>query len=179
MSTIQVEEGAERDESAAGRIHFWAVAVDMARAKPLTGVGLNQYLRSYESYNTDERFSGQRAAHSSWFGVLGDLGVPGLALFLGLWLTSLFSCWQVSRATAADPARRDLRILANGLMTSLIAFGVGGTFLSSHYNEMIWHFFGLSTALYLVAFQPGTAVVPSHTASALVKSGPLAAPRVR
>ena len=41
MDTIMVEEGEERDASAAGRLHFWRVAMDMAEANPLTGVGLN------------------------------------------------------------------------------------------------------------------------------------------
>ena len=32
---------------------------------------------------------------------------------------------------------------ATGLESSLIAFCVGGTFVSFHYNEMLWHFFGV------------------------------------
>jgi probable O-glycosylation ligase (exosortase A-associated) len=176
MSTIRVEEGGEREESSAGRIHFWGVAMVMAEAKPLTGVGLNNFVRSYETYNVDGLFAGQRAAHSSWFGVLGDLGVPGLAIFAGLWLTSLFSCWQVSRAGLKDPGKRNLRLFANGLLTSLLAFGVGGSFLSSHYNEMVWHFFGLSTALYVIAFQPAVAVAPAprQQVQVPVLHGPLA-----
>jgi hypothetical protein len=36
-------------------------------------------------------------------------------------------------------------------MTSLLVFSVVGSFLSSQYNEMLWHMIALSTALYLVA----------------------------
>ena len=77
MNTIQVEEGEERDESARGRIHFWGIAVEMANSKPATGVGLGAFNTSYPTYNVGEAFQGERAAHSSWFGVLGELGYPG------------------------------------------------------------------------------------------------------
>lgn len=162
MSTITVEED-ERDESAAGRVHFWRVAVDMAAAKPLTGVGLGAFSLAYPSYNSDERFEGERAAHSTWFGVLGDLGYPGLVLFVALWTNAVWSCWRVSRACRKDAQRAHLGVYADGVLTSLAVFAVAGTFLSSQYNEMVWHFFGLSTALHILAFQP---VPAAHSASA-------------
>ena len=61
------------------------------------------------------------------------------------------SCWRVARSTRGDPTKRELRIYANALITSLVVFAAGGTFLSSQYNEMLWHFVGLSTALAVVA----------------------------
>jgi hypothetical protein len=42
----------------------------------------------------------------------------------------------------------NLANLAGGLQASLVAFAVGGTFLSFQYVEMIWHFFALSFAIY-------------------------------
>ena len=33
----------------------------------------------------------------------------------------------------------------------MIVYCVSGSFLSYHYNEMIWHIFGLSTALHFIA----------------------------
>lgn len=152
IGTIQTStEG--MDESAAGRLHFWSVAVDMARAKPLTGVGLNGFELSYQRYNTSTQFTGVRATHSSWFGVLADLGVPGLVLFLGNWFLAVLGCWTVARHTRTDPDRRDLNLIANALMTSLIAYAVAGSFLSFQYNEMIWHFFALATATVLIEQQ--------------------------
>jgi probable O-glycosylation ligase (exosortase A-associated) len=151
MNTITVESEEDRDSSAAGRLHFWRVAVDMAQAKPLTGVGLNAFNFSYPSYNTDDRFSGERAAHSVWFGLLGDLGYPGLILFVGNVAMSFFSCWQVLRIARRNEAMRELRFYANALISALAVYCVGGTFLSYQYNEMVWHFFGLSSALYFIA----------------------------
>jgi probable O-glycosylation ligase (exosortase A-associated) len=150
MNTITVDAQEQRDDSAAGRLHFWNVALDMAKAKPYTGVGLNAFNGAYLSYNTDAKFPSERAAHSIWFGVLGDLGYPGLVLFVGNLTVALWSCWRVVRMTRRLPEFREMRVYANALISTLIVYAVTGTFLSHQYNEMAWHMFGLSTALYLV-----------------------------
>jgi len=160
MNTINAPEE-NRGDSAEGRLHFWNVARAMADAKPLTGVGFDGFSQSYEAYNSSGEFPGERAAHSVWFGLLADMGYPGLILFVLLWTSSVWSCWRVSAKCKADPARRDLRVYADALLTSLVAFAVGGTFLSSQYNEMVWHFIGLATTLsFLASEQPSQAAEP-------------------
>jgi probable O-glycosylation ligase (exosortase A-associated) len=166
MNTINASEE-ERGDSAAGRLHFWYVARIMADAKPLTGVGFDGFSQSYEAYNgPDGEFGGERAVHSVWFGLLADMGYPGLLLFVLLVADTLWSCWRVSSRFRNDPDHRDLRIYANALMTSIIAFSVGGTFLSYQYNEMIWHFIGLSIALTFLANEAPSAVTEVEKAKA-------------
>jgi len=81
----------------------------------------------------------------------------------------------VSTTCKGDPQRRDLRLYADALMTSLVAGGVGGTFLSSQYNEMLWHFIGLATTLsFLAVEQPSQAAAPA-AAPVAVKPQPFAA----
>lgn len=152
MNTIQVEDESQRDESAAGRLHFWRVGMDMADAKPWTGVGLNAFNSAFQKYNNDQRFTDQeRSAHSNWFGVLGDLGYPGLILFVGNLGLAFWSCWRVHQVTRKRPEFRELRIYANALISALVVYAVTGTFLSQQYNEMAWHMIGLSTALHMIA----------------------------
>jgi probable O-glycosylation ligase (exosortase A-associated) len=161
MNTINATDE-ERDDSAAGRLHFWNVARIMANAKPLTGVGFNGFSLSYETYNGPGEFIGERAVHSVWFGLLSEMGYPGLTLFVLLLASSLWSCWRVSVKCKRDPDKRDLRLYANALMTSIVTFAVGGTFLSFQYNEMIWHLIGLSTTLsFLVDEAPSRVVAPA------------------
>jgi probable O-glycosylation ligase (exosortase A-associated) len=150
MHSIAAPEG-QLDVSAAGRLHFWQVAIDMAGAKPLTGVGLNGFEKSYERYNTGGEYAGVRATHSTWLGVLADLGVPGFLMFVASWILAVWACWRVAAFGKDDPAQGDLRAYANALITSLFAYAAAGTFLSAQYNEMIWHFFGLTAALYAIA----------------------------
>lgn len=159
MNSITTTNEEDMDSSAAGRLHFWRVGIDMARSKPLTGVGLNGFEFSYAQYNTDARFSGIRAAHSTWFGVLGDLGLPGLVLFLMNFVMALQSCWRTVSLARGDPSKADLAKYGTALMTSLIVWAAGSTFLSGQYDEMMWHFIGLSTALSLIATSEATAQV--------------------
>jgi probable O-glycosylation ligase (exosortase A-associated) len=158
MNTIQVEEGQVRDDSSAGRLFFWQVAQEMARVKPLTGVGLNGFNKSYQDYDYDHEYEGERAAHSNWFGVLGDLGYPGLVLFVANLGMAFWSCWSVARLARGKPALRDLKIFANALTSTLIVYTVTGSFLSQQYSEMAWHVFALSTALHLVAIQENASI---------------------
>jgi O-antigen ligase len=108
--------------------------------------------------------------HSIWFGVLAELGYPGLVLFVALIGLSFWSCWRVSFAVKRDPQRQDLRIYANALMASLAAYAVGGTFLPFQYNEMFWHIMALGISLtFLAQEQP----------SQVVATVPVLAPRMQ
>jgi len=163
MNTINASE-TERDDSAAGRLHFWVIAREMAQAKPLTGIGFNAYNLSFEAYNHPSQygeFTGARSVHSIWFGTLAELGYPGFVLFIALFGSSVWSLWSLSRLVKRDPKRQDLRIYANALLTSLVTFAVGGTFLPLQYNEMFWHFMALGITLkFLAQEQPSEATVP-------------------
>jgi probable O-glycosylation ligase (exosortase A-associated) len=156
----------KRDESENGRLHFWQVAISMAQANPLTGVGFDGYKSSYQTYDPAAEYGTMRAVHSVWFGLMAELGYPGLFLFVTIWLLAVRACVRVSAAGKHDPSKRDLRLYANGLLTSLIAFAVGGSFLAAQYSEMLWHFFGLSSALHLLAVSEA----PAH---AIVAAAPI------
>jgi putative inorganic carbon (HCO3(-)) transporter len=140
------------DDSARSRMHFWRVAMDMAAAKPLFGVGFSTYPRSFDTYNTSKFYAEQeRSVHSIWFGVLAEMGYPGFALFVTIWGVSVWSAMRVRRAAKRDPTRFDFRAYATALESSLVVFAVGGSFLPAQYTEMPWHFFSLCTALHLLA----------------------------
>jgi probable O-glycosylation ligase (exosortase A-associated) len=158
MDTIQVEEGEARDESSAGRLHFWAVAITMANANPFTGVGLGAFAQAYPAYNYTGQFEGERAAHSNWFGVLGELGYVGLILLVANVTFAFWSCWRVHRISRRYEELRDLRIYANAIISGLVVYCVSGTFLASQTNELAWHLIALSTALLWIARSEARAV---------------------
>ena len=151
MSTITAPSDA-RDESAASRVHFWKVAVAMANDRPLIGVGPFGYSRAYNRYDwTDGLYKTNREVHSAWFGVLAELGYPGLLLFTIIVATSWRSCRRVRLAARRGEVSEALGAYAVAFETALIAFIVGGSFVSFQYCEMLWHFFALSVALERVA----------------------------
>ena len=100
MNTITASDE-NRDDSAAGRLHFWGVAVKMAKAKPLTGVGPSSFSPSYATYDPGGEFGENRQTHSTWFGVLAELGWPGLILFVA----NLGTAIRVVLARRAQHAR--------------------------------------------------------------------------
>jgi putative inorganic carbon (HCO3(-)) transporter len=139
----------ERDVSAAGRIYFWQVGQIMMNAKPLTGVGFNVYREAYDDYDPSRGSYGTyRQTHSSWFGIGAEMGYPGLILLILLIAQGLFTSFKIRRWARGRPQYGELRAYGNALETSLIVFVVGATFLSMQYLEMLWHFVGLSIALY-------------------------------
>jgi probable O-glycosylation ligase (exosortase A-associated) len=139
------------DDSAKGRLHFWEVAAAMGNAKPMTGVGFNGFERSYSDYDTTKDFGEDRSVHSVWFGLFSELGYPGLLLFVAIMLTGIWSCRQVGVMAKRDPSQSDLGHYAQALGTGLVVFAAGGTFLPAQYNEMLWHFVGMTMALYAIA----------------------------
>lgn len=142
----------ERDSSQQSRLHFWRVAIAMADDRPLLGVGHSAYSRAYNGYDwTEGKFLTNRAVHSAWFGVLAELGYPGLILFIAIILSSLYSCRRVRKAAERGEVPQGIAPYAVALESSLVAFIVGGSFVSFHYCEMLWHFFALTIALERVA----------------------------
>ena len=82
----------KQDSSAMERLNAWQYSFNVASAR-LTGGGLNSWtLENYARYGVpvNEPF----AAHSIYFGVLGDTGWPGLILFLTLLLSYLATARQ-------------------------------------------------------------------------------------
>lgn len=157
MATITAER-TERDESQLGRLHFWNVAVVMANDHPLVGVGHSAYEPNYDQYDTSQgRFSTKRAVHSAWFGVLAELGYPGLVIFISIIWLSFRACRRVRAMAARGEIPGPLGVYATGLEGSLVAFVIGGSFVSFHYCEMLWHFFALTVALESVAVAEGAA----------------------
>lgn len=159
MQTIQEISQESQEEASAdsndgdtvstrGRLHFWSVALVMANANPLTGVGFNAYQTAYDNYDFSDGWYGRgRAAHSSYFGALADLGYPGALLFGLNLFGSFYSLHRVRRLTRHRTDLLHFQQSAAALEASLVAACVGIAFLSYHYSEILWHFISLSIIL--------------------------------
>jgi probable O-glycosylation ligase (exosortase A-associated) len=166
MSTLKTTDQEQMDESAAGRVYFWGLAIDMAVANPLFGVGHNGYSRAFDRFDeTGGKYGMSRAVHSTWFGVLADLGFPGLALFVAIFIASWFRC-SSARKEALARGDTNLAAFAGALQTALTSFAIGGTFLSFQYVEMLWHFVALSIALRNIASQAAVTSTATEQAPA-------------
>jgi putative inorganic carbon (hco3(-)) transporter len=176
MSTI-TGPGDAKDDSRQSRLHFWQVAIVMANDRPLIGVGHSGYPKAYNRYDwTEGKFRTNRAVHSAWFGVLAELGYPGLLLFILIIFGSLRACRRVRLAAKRGELSGPLGAYAIAFETSLVAFVVGGSFVSFHYCEMLWHYFALTIALERVAVREMAAQRALKTVEPVTHVEPVTAP---
>jgi probable O-glycosylation ligase (exosortase A-associated) len=123
--------------SAQGRIKAWNAAVWMAISNPALGVGAGNFAASWG-----------KTAHSIYFLALGELGLPGLFLFIVIIASNL----RANRRLVAEIRRRDptggateIQLLAS-TSAALIAFAAGGAFLSANYYPHLYVLAGLLVA---------------------------------
>jgi putative inorganic carbon (HCO3(-)) transporter len=150
VQTIQTYE--EIDESSAlSRLHFWRVAVNMAKDHPL-GIGLRNFESAYDRYDfLDGKYGIGRAVHSSHFQVLAETGFAGAAVYLTMFGYAFIVALRV-RSRSKDPSlapdmQRFLFTSANALMASMAAFLVGGSFIALALNDITWYTFALVASL--------------------------------
>lgn len=128
------------DSSEMQRLIAWRTGWNLALDYPITGGGLEAYpdVVVFRHYQPEEMPGGRESSgpHSIYFQVLGELGFPGLALFLlllGTCLVSLRSLRRRARGRARDhwaiPYTRMFEV-------SLAAFVVSGAFLGRAYFDL-------------------------------------------
>ncbi len=120
------------DESAQGRIFAWNAGIAMAKAYPLTGVGMGNFAAQYPDFT--EAVTGLAlTAHSIWFLILGEAGWPGLAVFIALVSVCVRDCKRAITAFGKIGSPTGV-MLATGVFAGLISFLVCGSFVSVVYQ---------------------------------------------
>jgi putative inorganic carbon (HCO3(-)) transporter len=134
---MQTMKSYKQDESAMGRLNSWGFAINVANDRPLTGGGFrvfsgDQFLR----YGPDPFEA--LDSHSIYFEVLGEHGYLGLALFLGLLVSSLLTIREVERWIRGNPSVAWASEYCTMLRLSLVAYAVGGAFLGLAYFDLYY-----------------------------------------
>ena len=154
LGTIRTYEETN-ETSALSRLHFWRVAMAMAADRPL-GVGLFGYEAAYDQYDfLLGQYGHARSVHSSHFQALAETGFLGLAAWIGLFVAAFRALFRIRRRGSTEHLSRDDQILfvtaANGLIASMTAFLVGGSFVAMALNDLTWFTFALVASLDLVS----------------------------
>jgi probable O-glycosylation ligase (exosortase A-associated) len=141
----------EQDRSAMGRIQAWGVAWNVAKSR-VVGGGFNlEYIdpAKWLSFADHEDLNDYKtiAAHSIYFQMLGDHGFVGLALFLGLIVTTWRGFSAVEQATRGKEGAEWMARHSWALRTGLIAYCVSGAFLSLAYFDLFYTYVALSIIL--------------------------------
>lgn len=134
------------DESAMGRVYAWGAAIKMATSRPLTGVGLDNFVPNYFFYS-DHWDGMNHAVHSTWFGVLGETGLPGLVVFVAMIVAMSMSLIRSLRKLEAGNAPIVMQSAGLGLISGVAGFCASGTFLTQGFTWPVYVLVALSAAL--------------------------------
>jgi len=138
------------DNSFLGRVNAWKISVLVALDHPLLGGGLHAIQRYavWTSYRpgaglldfipTPPVEEGARAAHSSYFEVLGDLGFTGLMLFLTILGVAFWQCRSIHRMARSHPSLAWAADLGRMMQISLVVYIVTTAALSMAYFEFLY-----------------------------------------
>ncbi len=118
------------DPGSQERIIMWAAALEMIKARPITGHGLNTFMANYMSYVSGPN-QGPAYAHNCFFQIAAETGVISLFCFL-LFLVRLFrECLKSLRKHLLDT---ETGLPLMGLLSGLLAFLVQSAFDTNLYS---------------------------------------------
>jgi putative inorganic carbon (hco3(-)) transporter len=133
METIRTY---QEDGSAMGRLNAWGMAFNLANDRLGLGAGFSTaHAELFLAYAPDKADI-HRAAHSIYFQVLGEHGWIGLVLFMTVWALTWFGAGALRREAHRDPGNAWAADLGGMIKVSLVAFFVGGAFLSLAYFDL-------------------------------------------
>ena len=152
--------GENIDGSAQGRLLAWGAGVRMALDHPFVGVGAGHFPVKYgveyrpEGYGPNE--IPWQTAHSTYFLILGELGIPGITFLLWILIHNILANTKMLRTFKRAKTAEDLNRyrLVQALTASWIAFAVGGAFLSAAYYPHIYLLAALSECARRICAHP-------------------------
>jgi O-antigen ligase len=140
-------------DSMEGRFDVWNSAFGIIGDYPLTGVGLNMF----RDGRVRERYPAPRYeqkvlphAHNELLQVGSDMGLPGLAVYIGWHVVIGFMLYRAYRR--GDRGVRTLAVAVAGGLLAHGVFGLGDAItLWDRFYFVPWLLFGLAGAAYVVA----------------------------
>ncbi|MBG6080387.1 putative O-glycosylation ligase, exosortase A system-associated [Rubrivivax gelatinosus] len=135
----------QEDESAQGRISAWWTAWGVA-THHVFGAGFNVARPDlFALYSPIFEASGvTHAAHSIYFQVLGNHGFVGLFLFLMIWATTWATASWLRKNGRLQPESRWAADLGGMIQVALVAYLVGGAFLSLSYFDLPYNIMAIA-----------------------------------
>lgn len=112
------------DPSNLERINRWASAIEMWKDRPVFGFGPGTYMFEYAPYQLGRNYTSISTnfgdignAHSEYLGPLAETGLPGMVLFMLLFLLTMFYAFRGFHASNDRASRILISTLACALVT--------------------------------------------------------------
>jgi O-antigen ligase len=140
-----VRERVTQSDGGTGRVDIWTVGWRMVESSPVQGVGsgnftvasIHHLLEPGAILRDDFIVDTPKVAHNTYLGVLAELGIVGLALFLLILLVPLVWAFKAHRI-AARAGDRELDIIARATVVAVVALLAAYFFVSREYSKQLW-----------------------------------------
>jgi O-antigen ligase len=154
FASVEARDRVLKVDGGTGRTDIWTVGWRMVEDHPLRGVGAGNFPISSIHYllepgallRDDFIVDTPKVAHNTYLSLLAELGVVGLALFMGV---IAFSLWCAARAVrfAARAGDRQLDILARAMIVVIVGLLAADFFGSREYSKLLWLLLSLCPVL--------------------------------
>ena len=140
-----------------GRMEIWKRGMGYMLGSPFVGVGANAFpvaegtLSPYAARQAIGIGFKWSAAHNSFVQIGAELGVGGLLCFLALLYSAFRALRRVDRLGRRLPGSAPPAALAQALIATLLAYCIGGFFLSQAYSPLLYAVLGMIVGLVKVA----------------------------
>lgn len=139
------------ESSALTRLLMWQWTLQFTASHPFGG-GFDAYGTSVIMMPPDDLHPGGyvqtgRAYHSIYFEVLGDLGYPGLIMFLTVIGSSLFSLLRLSRKCRRIPDLIWVADMSDAVQSGILVFLTSGAFVGLAFQPPFWYFVAMGVCL--------------------------------
>lgn len=173
MARWQTIETYQEDTSAMQRVQAWGVNWNMAKENPITGMGFRNTWMGYDWWISYANFEGSwqhvLSPHSVYFGLLGQHGFGGLAVFLTLVGFTFLTLNRIRRTAQREPSQRWLSEYAWAIQVGMIGFMAAGTFLDVAYFSLLYAFVALAIIMRRELEEAPSASAPAVDDQAPVK----------
>ncbi|MGD2278858.1 MAG: O-antigen ligase family protein [Candidatus Omnitrophota bacterium] len=103
------------------RVMLWKGTINMIKAHPVLGFGVNTYSRNFPDYKPPD-YPDYRYSHNSYLQMASEVGIVGALLFLVfLSATLIYALKGISKMTSDQGLRKDY---ARGLFAGLVGFSL-------------------------------------------------------
>ncbi len=152
----RVESVETTDPTGSGRVDLWKAGWTSIQDRPILGLGYGSFSAAVPQLLRDTpgidfrhielRPDTASGAHSVYVGTLAELGIPGLALFLAMLLTTVGHLIRTERRARAAGATFVARV-ATAVSLGLIGWTVAAAFLSTETSRSLWMLLAIALAL--------------------------------
>lgn len=141
------EDAEKKEQSLVERFVLWDRAINVVKARPWLGTGINTYVKSYHEFDEEKSWRVQNYyAHNSYLQLAAERGLPALVFFL-LFVSSFFvRAFRVLRSDEGPDLRAFLTGWTSGLVVFLVFSLADTCWESLQMGMFFWFFLGLGAS---------------------------------